>query len=641
MYIEDLYQNDKIKITVFTINQHLLQHYLNMISAFGPRRSYSTRSVEHAIGKYSHAIKSNSAIGVNARNIMVWLAHTQQLLTDSEGGKQRGVVLYKGERAGADSNIEFWGPLGYKTIVDSFEDISCLPILIRDFYRSKGVECRTIEPAIITSCKAFINSCVIDSSFSQKTLREAHHIHLQMQVDLFTNVRCQYTPVAKDFFGKVILFFEHGNSVYNVILVVVNGQLKLKVVHLADVKELVGLVVSDATGNTTTTKTKYIVWPELNRSPKLNLALPAKVLDPPIGFTTTLGQANITTPQPSTTTSTTTNTRSYLDVATATPAPGQVPVVLFSNLPTSTDCVWHESISCHSVFFTPPTDSTLTSEFWTALRASVPTACTLGIPFAHRQLLIHELHLTNSTICTKLCSKGFLVGGQTYFPSMGIAPGTKILHISLSQLPYLPSPLLEEAIKTALAAYGTIHKVSGNRWVFTVIIVNLWAMLLKTVQTTPKIPDAASLVTRLVTCNMPALEHPPRMPALPRDPARFPQHLNSLITHARLLPVHFTDLQPRNRSPLVSANRFAALGRLTDNSHTGALFDPTLPLPQTHNTQYDPVFHPLHNAFLPSFYTSGSTKDEEEFHPSAFDGDNDQDSQNILTDDEMADGNHS
>ncbi|OAD74390.1 hypothetical protein PHYBLDRAFT_67681 [Phycomyces blakesleeanus NRRL 1555(-)] len=235
------------------------------VYAFGPPRSYSTRSVERAIGKYSCAIKSNSAIGINAGNIMVWLAHTRRLLTDSEGGKQRGIVLQyedmsagwpitsKGECASAHSDIKFWGPLEYKTIVDSFEDISCLPILIRDFYRSKGVECGTIEPAIITSRKAFINGCVIDSSFSQKTLREAHHVCLQVQVDLFTNVCCRYTPVAKDFFGKVILFFEHENSgkrwplvlvliystvLYNDILVVVNGQLKPKVVHLADVKEL-------------------------------------------------------------------------------------------------------------------------------------------------------------------------------------------------------------------------------------------------------------------------------------------------------------------------------------------------------------------------------------------------------------------
>ncbi|OAD68276.1 CCHC-type zinc finger transcription factor [Phycomyces blakesleeanus NRRL 1555(-)] len=94
-------------------------------------------------------------------------------------------------------------------------------------------------------------------------------------------------------------------------------------------------------------------------------------------------------------------------------------------------------------------------------------------------------------------------------------------------------------------------------------------------------------------------------------------------------------------SPCQSANRFAALDGLTDSSRTGVLVDPTLPLPQTHNTQYVPIFHPLQNAFLPSNYTSGSTKDKEEFHPSTFDSDNNQDSQHILTDDEMADGNHS
>ncbi|OAD75376.1 hypothetical protein PHYBLDRAFT_143627 [Phycomyces blakesleeanus NRRL 1555(-)] len=232
MYLEDLYQNDKIEITVFTINQHLLQHYPNMIGAFGPPHAYSTRSVEHAIGKYSCAIKSNSAINMNAGNY--------------ENMSAGWPITSKGKCACADSDIEFWGPLVYKTSDDSFEDISCLLILIQDFHRSMGVECGAIEPAIITSCKAFINGCVIDSSFSQKTLREAHHVCLQMQVDL--------------------------TVLYNGIPVVVNGQLKPKVVHLVDVKELVGLVVSDAMGSTTTTTTtKYIVWPELNRGPKLNI----------------------------------------------------------------------------------------------------------------------------------------------------------------------------------------------------------------------------------------------------------------------------------------------------------------------------------------------------------------------------------
>ncbi|OAD67623.1 hypothetical protein PHYBLDRAFT_173955 [Phycomyces blakesleeanus NRRL 1555(-)] len=421
------------------------------------------------------------------------------------------------------------------------------------------------------------------------------------------------------------------------------------------------------------------------------MALPAKVPDPPIGSTTTLGQANITTPQPSTTTSTTTNTRSYLDVATATPAPGQVPVVLFSNLPTSTDRVWRKSTSCHSVFFTPPTDSTLTSEFWTALRASVPMACTLGISFTHRQLLIHELHLTNSTICTKLCSKGFLVGGQTYFPSMGIAPGTKILRISLSQLPYLPSPMLEEAIKTALAAYGTIREVGlhlrdnffdgTGTWKQMGIHCNYCKVMGHAIENCPDRPKDSRCC---FTCDQTShLQHacpraPPTDASSSKRPRKVPTTHDSPDCSRKTTPgashrppakksipprgtpmmaegsqatttTSRTDSSTPRRpsvptvptSPRQSANRFAALDGLTDNSRTGALFDPTLPLPQTHNTQYDPVFHPLHNAFLPSNYTSGSTKDEEEFHPSTFDGDNDQDSQNILTDDEMVDGDHS
>ncbi|OAD78828.1 hypothetical protein PHYBLDRAFT_140882 [Phycomyces blakesleeanus NRRL 1555(-)] len=119
IYLKDLHQKDKIEITVFTINQNLLQHYPNIIGAFGSSRAYSTRSVERAIGKYSCTIKSNLAIGMNAGNIIVWLARIRQLLTDSEGGKQRGVVLQyedmsagwpitsKGECADADSNIKF------------------------------------------------------------------------------------------------------------------------------------------------------------------------------------------------------------------------------------------------------------------------------------------------------------------------------------------------------------------------------------------------------------------------------------------------------------------------------------------------------------------------------------------------------
>ncbi|OAD65392.1 hypothetical protein PHYBLDRAFT_176159 [Phycomyces blakesleeanus NRRL 1555(-)] len=300
MYLESLLTSGKIKINIFTINQHLLQHYPLMIDAYGPPCAYSARSVERAIGEYSRTIKSNSAINVNAGNIMLGLAQIRQaeagatvMITEArtaqhlqyEDSTAGWPLTDEGERVGAGSDIEFWEPLRNRTIRDSFEGISCLSKLLEDFYKSKGEECSMIEAAIQTSHKAFVNGCVIDSALDQNCVREAHSIRLQIQVDENRNINSAYSPVYKDFFGKVVVFFEHKLNnkrwplalveiaavrLVNGIPVVNNGQMKPKVVHLADVKELVGLVKSDATINTTTTTT-YIVWPELNRGPKLSL----------------------------------------------------------------------------------------------------------------------------------------------------------------------------------------------------------------------------------------------------------------------------------------------------------------------------------------------------------------------------------
>ncbi|OAD71745.1 hypothetical protein PHYBLDRAFT_170406 [Phycomyces blakesleeanus NRRL 1555(-)] len=217
VYLETLLAEDKVDLKVFTINQHLLQHYLDMTEAFGLPRSYSARLVEKAIGKYSNAIKSNSATRTNAGNIMLGLAQTRQ-----------------------------------------------------------GEECSLIEAAIQTSCKAFVNSYVIDSALDQNCI----------QVDENHNIGQSYSPIYKDFFGKVVVFFEHKLNnkrwplalvhVYaihetNGIPVMTNVPAKPKVVHLADVKELVSLVVSTATNGW------YIVWPELNCGPKLLLGCHADI----------------------------------------------------------------------------------------------------------------------------------------------------------------------------------------------------------------------------------------------------------------------------------------------------------------------------------------------------------------------------
>ncbi|OAD77826.1 hypothetical protein PHYBLDRAFT_141687 [Phycomyces blakesleeanus NRRL 1555(-)] len=274
-----------------------------MIEAYGPPRAYSARSVERAIGEYSRAIKSNSAIGINAGNIMLGLTQIRQMrvensITTTATVTATTLLQYddpsagwpidrEGSNVGTDSDIEFWGPLRNRTIVDSLGGISCLPELLQKFYESKGEECSMIEAAIKTSRKAFVNGCVIDSALDHNCVREAHNVRLQVQVDENRNIGQSYSPVYKDFFGKVVVFFEHklNNKRWPLVLVNVyavrlvnsipainNGQMKPMVVHLADVKELVGLVKSDATINTiTTTATTYVVWPELNRGPKLSL----------------------------------------------------------------------------------------------------------------------------------------------------------------------------------------------------------------------------------------------------------------------------------------------------------------------------------------------------------------------------------
>ncbi|OAD65879.1 hypothetical protein PHYBLDRAFT_153133 [Phycomyces blakesleeanus NRRL 1555(-)] len=123
-----------------------------------------------------------------------------------------------------------------------------------------------IEAAIQTSCKASVNGCVIESALDQNCVREAHNIRLQIQVDENRNIGQSYSPIYKDFFGKVYAIYET-----NGIPVVTNVPAKPKVVHLADVKELVGLVVSTATNGW------YIVWLELNRGPKLLLGCHADI----------------------------------------------------------------------------------------------------------------------------------------------------------------------------------------------------------------------------------------------------------------------------------------------------------------------------------------------------------------------------
>ncbi|OAD68567.1 hypothetical protein PHYBLDRAFT_172988 [Phycomyces blakesleeanus NRRL 1555(-)] len=295
LFLESLLSTADIDIGVFTINQHIIQHYPQMIDLYGPPRAYSTRSVERDIGEYSRSIKSNSQVSVNAGNIMIRLAQSRCVaeLTTVANTKTppANLLVYSaytngwpvtegGDPANAECEIEFWGPLKNLTIFDSFEDRSHLSLLLKTFYDLKGEECSMLEPSINTSRKAYLNGCVIDAAFNQSSTREACHVHVQLQVDMNSRRSRSYRSGYKHFFGKVVIFFQHVHNskrwslalitIYSVHLkngLPITSVVKPKtiVIHASDIVELVGLVPSNVNGS------HYIIWPSLKCGPKLTL----------------------------------------------------------------------------------------------------------------------------------------------------------------------------------------------------------------------------------------------------------------------------------------------------------------------------------------------------------------------------------
>ncbi|OAD74799.1 hypothetical protein PHYBLDRAFT_61152 [Phycomyces blakesleeanus NRRL 1555(-)] len=303
LFLESLLSTADIDIGVFTIKQHIIQHYSQMIDLYGPPRAYSTQSVERAIGEYSRSIKSNSQVNVNAGNIMIRLAQSQCVaeLTTIANTKTppANLLVYSaytngwpvtegGDPANAEYEIDFWGPLKNLTIFDSFEDGSHLSLLLKTFYDLKGKECSMLEPSIKTSCKAYLNGCVIDAAFNQSSTREACHVHVQLQVDMNSRRSRSYHPGYMHFFGKVVIFFQHVHNskrwplalitIYSVHLkngLPITSVVKSKtiVIHTSDIVELVSLVPSNVNGS------HYIIWSSLKHSPKLTLGVLSNIQD--------------------------------------------------------------------------------------------------------------------------------------------------------------------------------------------------------------------------------------------------------------------------------------------------------------------------------------------------------------------------
>ncbi|OAD68457.1 hypothetical protein PHYBLDRAFT_173451 [Phycomyces blakesleeanus NRRL 1555(-)] len=253
LFLESLLFTAGIDIGMFTINQHIIQHYSQMIDLYGLPRAYSTQSMERAINEYFRSIKSNFQVSANAGNIMIRLVQSWHVveLTTVANPKTPSVNL-----------------LVYSAYTDGW------PIT------EGGKECSMPEPSIKTSRKAYLNGCVIDAAFNQSFTREACHVHVQLQVDMNSRRSRSYHPGYKHFFGKVIIFFQHVHNskrwslalitIYSVHLknrLPITSVVKLKtiVIYASNIVELVGLVPSNVNGS------HYIIWPSLKRGPKMTL----------------------------------------------------------------------------------------------------------------------------------------------------------------------------------------------------------------------------------------------------------------------------------------------------------------------------------------------------------------------------------
>lgn len=63
-------QQERLKLDVFTINQHLLVHLPMILRKFGPLVVYSARSMERAVNLLSNNIRSRSSPGKHVMNVL-------------------------------------------------------------------------------------------------------------------------------------------------------------------------------------------------------------------------------------------------------------------------------------------------------------------------------------------------------------------------------------------------------------------------------------------------------------------------------------------------------------------------------------------------------------------------------------------
>ena len=257
---------------IFTINQHYLRHLKEMIVAMGPPSMYSTFANERALGEIKRKVKSPSAPGTNAGNIMVGLVASRFIERRNPSTTANNRV-----KALSDSTVsnspEIWSPHWNGTIHDYAE--YNLGQLLRAYWQIHLENVGAIDLVIEAGARLFVSSKeVIGSSYRERSDIRRDDFYVQMIVDVD---KCEFRNrigrKPRHYFGEVIMYFRHKQGSLMRILGLVKvwkveltvngipyikekGDYRYAVVSSGDIRSMIALY-------TATSNRRYIVYPHM------------------------------------------------------------------------------------------------------------------------------------------------------------------------------------------------------------------------------------------------------------------------------------------------------------------------------------------------------------------------------------------
>ncbi|KAF7732320.1 hypothetical protein EC973_005216 [Apophysomyces ossiformis] len=214
-YLLGLVEDNVLKVSAFTPNQHYLSHIPDIIRKIGLLRYFSARPLERVIGVYSRLISSTVAAGSNAGNIMVKLAMSRSiepmLIGDTHGPAQDDIVEIDSVEP------QLWGfkKFASHNFTDPIAGVSSTAFAraLAAFYKQMRLDINFFKE--LTYCGSLWHDHKVYGSVLQHSDRKRAAYYVQMCIDvdrLSTSNRANIVMEEKYYFGKVYFYFQAKNN---------------------------------------------------------------------------------------------------------------------------------------------------------------------------------------------------------------------------------------------------------------------------------------------------------------------------------------------------------------------------------------------------------------------------------------------